>query len=181
MGNSPHIAVFPGTFDPVTNGHLDVIRRAYHLFDQLVVAVGHNPEKQPLFDLAERMDLIRSVLGDELSRVKVESYDGLTVDYARRIGAAAILRGLRNTTDLHFEMQLAITNRAVADIETVFVITGEPYALTSSSLIKQLAACGDVDNLKRFVPSLVLDKLRQRKRELGMGMVKSPLDAINEE
>ena len=135
MADEGTIALFPGTFDPITNGHLDVIRRAQVLFGKLVVAIGRNPAKANLFTLDERVSMI-SVLVDECcSKAVVECYDGLTVDFAKRIGATVIVRGLRNVSDLQYEFQLALTNRAVADIETVFIMTGETYAFTSSSLI----------------------------------------------
>ena len=144
MKRQPKIAIFPGTFDPLTNGHLDVIRRGRSLFDRLVVAIGHNPAKRQLFTLEERVDMVSRIIRKEgIGRgVSVEPYRGLTVDYARKIGATVILRGLRNVTDLHYEFQLALTNRAVADIETVFIMSGEAYGFTSSSLIKQIAAGG---------------------------------------
>lgn len=156
------IALFPGTFDPITNGHLDVIRRAQGLFDQLVVAIGRNPAKAELFSQDERLDLIRRIVADEQIDVAVETYDGLTVDFARRRGARVILRGLRNVTDLAFEFQLALTNRAVADMETVFIMSGEIYGFTSSSLIKQIAAGGDVDRLAKLLPAAVIDAMKDK-------------------
>ncbi|MCC7146055.1 MAG: pantetheine-phosphate adenylyltransferase [Phycisphaeraceae bacterium] len=162
-----HIGLFPGTFDPITNGHLDVIRRGQVLFDELIVAVGHNPDKRELFPLQERADMIRQLLTEEGSPVKVQTYTGLTVDYAKEVGATAILRGLRNVSDLAHEFQLALTNRAIANVETVFIMTGEPFAFTSSSLIKQIAAGGEIDRMHRLLPPLVIEKLKQRKRELG--------------
>jgi pantetheine-phosphate adenylyltransferase len=167
MPDAPHIALFPGTFDPITNGHLDIIRRGVALFDQLVVAIGTNPAKRVVFDVDERRDIIRQLVADLGPKVKVDVYEGLTVDYARRIGATAILRGLRNATDLHFEFQLALTNRAVAEIETVFIMTGETYAFTSSTLIKQIASGGDIDRLHRLLPPLVLDRLKSKKQSWG--------------
>ena len=137
------IGLFPGTFDPITNGHLDVISRGQVLFDQLIVAISHNPAKQQLFNMQERLKMTSQIIKDRcLKNVTVDSFAGLTVNYARQVKATAILRGLRNVTDLNFEFQLALTNRAVADIETVFIMTGESYAFTSSSLIRQIAAGG---------------------------------------
>lgn len=161
------IAVFPGTFDPMTNGHVDVIRRGMDLFDQLVVAIGHNPGKAELFSIEERLDMVRQITGQCCPAVKVETFEGLTVDFARKIGASVILRGLRNVTDLHYEFQLALTNRAVADIETVFIMTGETYGFTSSSLIKQIASAGQVDRLHRLLPEIVLEKLKEKKSLSG--------------
>jgi len=127
------IAVFPGQFDPITNGHLDVIRRGVSLFDELIVAVGVNPEKKEMFTLQERSDMIRSLLKGEKG-VRVEQYTGLTMDFVRQTGAIAILRGIRDVSDLRLEFQLAQANRAVGGVETVFIMTGDQYALTSRSL-----------------------------------------------
>ena len=166
MSTKEKIGLFPGTFDPITNGHLDVIARGRHLFDTLVVAIGRDPLKTPLFTEDERENMIGKLVSDLGDNVKVAGFRGLTVDYARKIGATAILRGLRNVNDLHHEFQLALTNRAVADIETVFIMTGEQYAFTSSSLIKQIASAGDIDKLHRLLPPLVLDLLKEKKDHL---------------
>src|SRR5688572_21712980 len=123
------VAVFPGQFDPITNGHLDVIRRGVKLFDELIVAVGINPEKRELFTLDERVDLARRLLADTPA-VHVQSYTGLTVDFVRKVGACALLRGIRDVSDLRYEFQLAMANRAVGGIETVFIMTGDQFALT---------------------------------------------------
>ncbi len=161
MSHRQTLGIFPGTFDPITNGHMDVIRRGQILFDRLVVAIGHNPAKRALFDQIQRQQIIEQLVREQCDdHVVVECYTGLTVDYARRIGATAILRGLRNVTDLNFEFQLALTNRAVADIETVFIMTGESHAFTSSTLIKQIAAGGDIDRLHRLVPAPVIEKMK---------------------
>ncbi len=168
MASPPRIGLFPGTFDPITNGHVDVIRRGRVLFDKLIVAIGKNPAKSELFSVEERLDMIRQILDDCGPSVEVTTFSGLTVDYARSIHATAILRGLRNVTDLNFEFQLALTNRAVADIETVFIMTGEMYAFTSSSLIKQIASAGDIDRLHRLLPPLVIELMRKKKDQLGV-------------
>lgn len=158
------LAVFPGQFDPITNGHLDVIRRGVTLFDQLIVAVGINPDKTEMFTLAERVGMIRELLHDTPA-VRVESYDGLTVDFVRRSGAVAILRGIRDVSDLRHEFQLALANRAVGGIETVFIMTGDQYALTSSSLIRQVVSLGgDVDKLKALLPDPVIRRLREKQK-----------------
>jgi pantetheine-phosphate adenylyltransferase len=165
-----HLAVYAGSFDPITLGHLDVLRRARRLFDGIVLAIGRNPDKAALFSPEERQ-LMAQTLVDEILEaepegcpVRVERYSGLTVDFARRANAVAILRGIRNITDLANETQLAITNRQVADIETVFIVTGEAYAFTSSSLITQIAAMGGpLDRLSSIVPQLVIDRMRLKR------------------
>ncbi len=159
---NPKIAIFPGTFDPMTNGHLDLIRRGRDLFDRLVVAIGHNPEKSALFTLDERLHILSHVIKDADLDVEVQTFTGLTVDFARTLGATALLRGIRNIADLQFELQLALTNRTVADVETVFIMAGDEYAFASSSLIKQIAAGGKLDRLSRLLPSLVVEKLREK-------------------
>jgi pantetheine-phosphate adenylyltransferase len=160
------IAVFPGQFDPITNGHLDVIRRGVGLFDELIVAVGINPEKKELFSVDERVDMIKTLTRD-LSPVRVESYTGLTVDFVRQSGASVILRGIRDVSDLRYEFQLAQANRAVGDVETVFVMTGDQYALTSSSLIRQVISFGgEVSKLGSILPELVVERLKRKQKEL---------------
>lgn len=162
--HTPRIAIFPGTFDPVTNGHLDVIQRGRRLFDELIVAVGHNPEKKHLFAQAERVELIGELTAS-MDNVRVDSFAGLTVDYARRAGAAAILRGIRNSSDLQFEFQVALTNREVAGVETVFIMTSVQYAFTSSSLIKQVAAMGG--DVSALVPPAVVRRMREKQSRLA--------------
>src|SRR5262245_37118879 len=165
-----HVALYAGSFDPITLGHLDVLRRARRLFDRIVLAIGHNPEKPALFTFEERLEMAREQVDEMVAAepdgapVRVAHYSGLTVDYAREVNAAAILRGIRNITDLAAETQLAITNRQVAGIETVFVVTGESFAFTSSSLIKQVAALGgDLDRLATIVPPSVIERLRLKR------------------
>lgn len=165
MAKPTKIALFPGTFDPITNGHLDVIQRAEPLFDQLIVAVGRNPDKNVVFPQEERVEMIKDILKEHCPTVLVQSYKGLTVEFARQVGATVILRGLRNVTDLHHEFQLALTNRAVGDIETVFIMTGENFGFTSSSLIKQIAAGGQIDRLRSLLPDLVVNKLKAMPKE----------------
>lgn len=135
------LVVFPGTFDPVTNGHVDVIRRGAALFDDLVVAVGDNPAKQAMLTRQERVAILMRITED-LPNVRVEGYRGLTVDLARRLGARAILRGVRSSADLQPELQMAQTNRIAAGVETLFIMTSPEHAFTSSSLIKQIASMG---------------------------------------
>ncbi len=159
------IGVFPGQFDPITNGHLDVIRRGVRLFDELIVAVGTNPEKKELFTGPERAGMIRFLLKD-LPGVRVEEYSGLTVDFVRKMKATALLRGIRDISDLRYEFQLALANRAVGGVETVFIMTGEQFALTSSSLIRQIVSLGgDLRQLSAVLPELVIEKLVARRKE----------------
>ena len=152
------LAVFPGRFDPITNGHLDVISRGAALFDELVVAVGENPEKAALLGQAQRIQIIREVVVG-MPNVRVEGYSGLTVDFAAKLGAAAILRGIRNNCDLQFEFQSALTNRAAGGVETVFIMTSSEYAFLSSSLIRQVAQMGG--DVSAMVPPEVLPHLRK--------------------
>lgn len=167
------IGIFPGQFDPITNGHLDVIRRGVALFDELIIAVGINPDKREFFSIDERVHMIQGLVKD-VTGVKVESYTGLTVDFARHAKATVILRGIRDVLDLRYEFQLAMANRAVGGIETVFIMTGDQYALTSSSLIRQVVALGgDVRSLSGLLPSIVVQKLREKQRKGDLAMVKS--------
>ena len=167
----PRIAVFPGSFDPITFGHLDVVERGRKLFSEVVVAVGRNPSKQQLFTPDERVEMVRELVammpaGEDLAPVRVESFNGLTVDYAVSIGASALLRGVRNLSDLQSEIQQAVTNRQVADLETAFVVAGQSFAYISSSLIRQIAAMGrNMNALKEMVPDLVIERLRVKKAQ----------------
>ena len=158
------LGVFPGTFDPISKGHLDVIERGLGLFDELVVAVGNNPDKASLFTQQERAEMVSELLAG-CDGVRVETYEGLTVDFARKVGAAAILRGLRNSSDVQFELQVAMTNRVVAGIETVFVMTSPQFAFTSSSLVKQIAARGG--DVSALVPPIVVERLEAKRASLG--------------
>lgn len=165
MSHSPHrIAVFPGQFDPITNGHLDVIRRGVALFDELVVAVGVNPGKHEMFTLDERVQIIGELIAD-IPHTRVEKYTGLTVDFVRQAGATAILRGIRDASDLRYEFHLAMANRAVGDVETVFIMTGDHHALTSSSLIRQIVSLGgDIHKLKGLLPDNVIRRLGAKQK-----------------
>ena len=154
------VAVFPGQFDPITNGHVDLINRGARLFDELIVAVGINPEKSELFPHAERVSMVRAVLRT-VPGIRVEKYTGLTVDFVKRCHATAILRGIRDVSDLHHEFRLALANRAVGGVETVFIMTGDQYALTSSSLIRQIASLGgDIRQLRGILPEPVIERTR---------------------
>jgi len=155
-------AIFPGSFDPITNGHLDVINRGIKLFDELIVAVGRSPVKNQLFTPKERVEMIAELIAD-ISGVSVESFDGLTVEYAAQKKADVILRGLRSLTDVQYEFQLAMTNRAVTGIETVFVMTSEQYGFTSSTLIRQVASLGG--DLSNLIPKNIYNRLQQHLKK----------------
>jgi pantetheine-phosphate adenylyltransferase len=165
------VAIFPGSFDPITYGHLDVIRRGRRLFDEVVVAVGRNPSKDELFSLEERVSLVTKLVrkietDEEGAAVRVEGFSGLTVDFAASAGATVLLRGIRNLSDLQNEVQQALTNREIAGIETAFVVAGQNFSYTSSSLIKQLTAMGhDLNALKTMVPPEVVRALRAKKNQ----------------
>ncbi len=152
-------AVFPGSFDPITNGHLDVINRGMKLFDELIIAVGRSPIKNQLFTPEERVEMITELITD-MPGVMVESFRGLMVEYARRKKVDVILRGLRSLTDVQYEFQLAMTNRAVAGLETVFIMTSEQYGFTSSTLIREVASLGG--DLSNLIPTGIYERLQQR-------------------
>lgn len=154
-------AIFPGSFDPITNGHLDVIERGIKLFDELIIAVGKSPIKNQLFTPQQRVEMIEEIIRErEMPGVLVETFDGLTVEYATSKKADVILRGLRSLTDVQYEFQLAMTNRAVAGIETVFIMTSEQYGFTSSTLIREIASLGG--DLSNLIPENVHSRLEQR-------------------
>lgn len=155
-------AIFPGSFDPITNGHLDVISRGMKLFDELIIAVGRSPVKNQLFTPEERVEMIAELITD-MPSVSVESFEGLTVEYAAKKKADVILRGLRSLTDVQYEFQLAMTNRAVAGIETIFIMTSEQYGFTSSTLIREVASLGG--NLSNLVPPKVYARMQQRLKK----------------
>jgi pantetheine-phosphate adenylyltransferase len=158
-------AIFPGSFDPITNGHLDVVSRSVRLFDELIIAVGRSPVKNQLFSPDERVEMIAEILKEKpMTGVCVESFEGLTVEYAARKKADVILRGLRSLTDVQYEFQLAMTNRAVAGIETVFIMTSEQYGFTSSTLIREIASLGG--DLSNLIPKNVHERLKIRLRAL---------------
>jgi pantetheine-phosphate adenylyltransferase len=159
------ICIYPGTFDPVTNGHLDVLARAAHIFDKIIVAVAANPGKGPLFSVDERMRLIAENL-TALPNVEVGSFDGLLVEYARQRGAVAIIRGLRALSDFEFEFQMALMNRHLdSGIETIFVMTKDAYSYTSSRLVKQVSVFGA--DIRPFVPPNVAAALKGRPPASG--------------
>jgi pantetheine-phosphate adenylyltransferase len=153
-------AIFPGSFDPITNGHMDVIERGIKLFDELIIAVGRSPVKNQLFTPQERVEMIDELIhARNMTGVSVESFEGLTVEYASAKKADVILRGLRSLTDVQYEFQLAMTNRAVAGIETIFIMTSEQYGFTSSTLIREIASLGG--DLSNLIPSSVYERLKK--------------------
>jgi pantetheine-phosphate adenylyltransferase len=150
-------AIYPGSFDPVTDGHLDVIERARKLFDEVIVAVAHNDEKQPFFSLEERLDLLRETAG-KIDSVRIVQFKGLLVDFARAEKAGAVIRGLRAVSDFEFEFQMALMNRKLdAGVETIFLMPKEEYTYLSSRIVKEIASLrGDVSS---FVPICVAKAL----------------------
>jgi pantetheine-phosphate adenylyltransferase len=157
------IAVCPGSFDPITNGHLDIFKRGTKLFEKMIVGVSDNPAKQALFTKEERVELIRRVTRG-LKNVEVDAFDGLVVDYCRRRKASVILRGIRTISDFEYEYQMALTNRTFApEVETVFVMTHEEFSFISSRLIKEAVAMGG--DVSSFVPREVEEALRKKYRK----------------
>jgi pantetheine-phosphate adenylyltransferase len=155
-----HIAVYPGTFDPLTNGHLDIIRRATNLFDRVLVAVLENEGKAPLFSVAERMELIARCT-EHIPGVEVHSFSGLLVDFLRRAGSNVVIRGIRAVSDYEYELQMALMNRELSSqVETIFMLPAVEYTYVSSRLVKEVFRLGG--DIKHLVPAPVLDSLRAR-------------------
>jgi pantetheine-phosphate adenylyltransferase len=156
------IAVFPASFDPVTNGHLDLVARARAVFDELVVAVARNVGKEGTFEFEERLEMLRAVLADEPG-IRVTSFDGLLVDYARQIGAKVVIRGLRAVSDFEYEFEMALMNRHLyPEVETLFMMTSQSFFYVSSSRLKELVRFGQ--DVEDFVPPIVAKKLREKLR-----------------
>lgn len=158
------IGIYPGTFDPVTHGHTDIITRSLRVFDKVVVAVAPNPSKHPLFNLAERLEMVKLVMSD-LGQVEVTAFEGLLVDYVERSGAHAIIRGLRAISDFEHEFQMALINRRLAkQVETVFLMPSEEYSYLSSTIIKDVANHGGA--LTDFLHPEIARRLKERIRSL---------------
>lgn len=154
------IAVYPGTFDPITNGHIDIIDQALEIFDQIVVTVAENMWKTPLFTLEERIEMIRATVLP-MQGVRVEAFEGLSVEAARRVKAVALIRGIRTATDFENEYQMTLMNRQLArDLTTVFFMTGERYSYIRSSLVKEIARFGG--DVSLFVPPVVAERLKKK-------------------
>lgn len=155
------VAIYPGSFDPLTNGHVDIIQRGSRLFDRIVVGVLINLEKAPLFTVPERVAIAREVFR-QWPNVEVDTFDGLLVEYARRKGAGVIVRGLRAISDFEYELQMALMNRRLnGDVETVFMMPAEPYTYVSSRLVKEVVALGG--SVHGLVPEVVEGRLREKK------------------
>ncbi|MCX5694311.1 MAG: pantetheine-phosphate adenylyltransferase [Candidatus Omnitrophica bacterium] len=157
------IAIYPGTFDPVTNGHIDLISRAHEIFSDVIVAVAHNPQKKPLFSFKERMAMLKKAVSG-MDGVTVTHFDGLVVDYAHKMKAKVLIRGLRMLSDFEYEFQMALTNRKLSsDIETIFLMPHESYSYLSAKLIKEAAALGA--DVSSFVPDFVEQALQRKLRK----------------
>jgi pantetheine-phosphate adenylyltransferase len=158
--SKPVTAIYPGSFDPVTNGHLDLITRGALIFDQLIVAVAPNLEKEPLFAVKERVEMLES-LTFEWKNVEVDTFNGLLVEYARSQNASVIVRGIRAVSDYEYELQMAMMNRKLEpEIETVFMLPAEPYSYLSSRLVREIARLGGP--VKDLVPPIVAERLRAK-------------------
>lgn len=153
--------IYPGTFDPVTYGHIDIVKRAVDLFDEVVVTVAINPSKKPLFTTEERVHMLRESLKEFDSRVIIDSFDGLLVEHAKQVGATAIVRGLRQISDFEFEFQMALMNRKLSgDITTIFLMPHERYTYLNSTVIRNVASLhGDISS---FVPPVVHEALKKK-------------------
>ncbi len=156
----PTLAVYPGSFDPITNGHVDIITRGARLFDRIIVAIASNAEKSPLFTMEERIEIARAVFHDA-PNVEVEAFDGLLVDYVQRRHAQVIVRGLRAVSDFEYEFQMALMNRRLnGSVETIFMMPAEQYSYISSRLIKEVFSLGG--RVHGLVPDMVEERLRQK-------------------
>ncbi|MFA5356868.1 MAG: pantetheine-phosphate adenylyltransferase [Candidatus Omnitrophota bacterium] len=158
-------AIYPGTFDPVTYGHIDLIERAQDIFSEVIVAVAHNPQKKPLFGVKERVDMLKEATKD-MKDIAIDDFDGLIIDYARRQKAGVLIRGVRMISDFEYEFQMALTNRKLdPDIETIFLMPHESYSYLSSKLLKEAASLGA--DLSSFVPDFVEKALKNKLRKVS--------------
>ena len=157
------IAVYPGTFDPITNGHVDIIYRSAKLFDKIIVTVAVNTQKTPLFDLAERVEMIRQSLGNE-EKIEVDQFDGLIAEYLRRVNASAMIRGLRAVSDFEYEFQMSLMNRKLnPDVETVFLTPAQEYIHLNSTIVKEVASFGG--DVSEYVPDYVRTMLQEKYKK----------------
>lgn len=154
-------AIYPGSFDPITNGHLDLIERASKLFDEIIIALLINPGKSPMFDLQERVEMLNEVVATTHPRVQVDTFDGLLIDYAVSKGAQAVVRGIRAISDYEYELQMALMNRRLCpQVETVFLMSAEENSYISSRLVKEVFTLGGV--IKGLVPDLVIERMKKK-------------------
>lgn len=157
------VAIYPGTFDPITNGHIDLVKRSLNIFDRVIIAVGVNPQKEPLFSGAQRLEMISEAVRD-IERADVDCFTGLLVEYVKSKNAVAIIRGLRAMSDFEYEFQMALMNRrierSVQPVETVFMLPSEEYVYLTSSVVKEVARYGG--DVSEFVPPVILKQLRER-------------------
>lgn len=173
MADQPRIAVYPGTFDPITNGHVYILKRSLKIFDRLVVALAENVRKTPLFSIAERREMIAEVV-DHDPRIEVDAFGGLLVDYVRQRGATTVIRGLRALADFEYEFQAAHMNRHLApEVETIFLMTSEESFYVSSSLVKEVALMGG--DVSRMVPPAVAACLSRKFQETQSEMRKNAM------
>ncbi len=178
MSNKKSIAVLPGTYDPITLGHMDIIERGAELYDELVVAVSENPAKRPLIPIDERLELIGLLTRDK-PNIRAEMFTGMTVDFAKRIGAKVILRGIRTFADFEYEFQLALANRRLGGVETVFIMSSAERSFIRSTLIKEAVALGG--DMSLFVPPPVQEALRRNLEKRGRISVRSFVGLDGEE
>jgi len=158
------VAVYPGSFDPITRGHLDIIERAKKFFDKLIVAVAVNPRKEPFFTIKERLEMIKEVVGND-PKIEVEAFNGLLVEYIQKKGIKIVIRGLRALSDFDYEFQMALTNRKLySDAETFFLMTSEPFIFMSSATVREIAQFGG--SVECMVPPQVVKKFRSKVKEL---------------
>lgn len=169
-------AIYPGSFDPVTNGHLDIVQRGLKIFDRIIVAIMHNPGKKGLFTIDERVQMLESAL-KKFPNVEIDTFDGLTVEYAKKRKAHGILRGLRAMSDFEYEFQMALMNRKLnREVQTVFLMTGLRWIYTSSSIIKEAAQFGG--NINGMVPALVQKKIKEKFGTLPPAAKKKSTESI---